>query len=34
MADAVIKGRSVHPRRARFVRRNSSAWVMAAFHVA
>ena len=27
MADAVIKGRSIHPLRARLVRRNSLVWV-------
>lgn len=27
MADAVIKGRSIHPLRARLVRRSSSVWV-------
>lgn len=34
MADAVIKGRSIHPLRARLVRRNSLVWETAAFHVA
>lgn len=28
MADAVIKGRSIHPLRARLVRRNSLIWVL------
>ena len=28
MADAVIKGRSIHPLRARLVRRNSLVWVL------
>lgn len=27
MADAVIKGRSIHPLRARLIRRNSLVWV-------